>query len=62
MLLASLAGFNLGVEVGQLIVVAALLPLLFLFRRSAKARVAVNAAASTVCAVLAVVWLAERLH
>jgi hypothetical protein len=60
-LLASLAGFNLGVELGQLVVVAGLLPLLFLARHFAVARV-VNALGSTVCAALAVVWLAERLQ
>ena len=56
----TLAGFNLGVELGQLVVVAALLPLLFVVSRSALARIAVNASGSTVCAALAVVWIAER--
>ena len=61
-LLASLGGFNLGVELGQLAVVAALLPLLFLARRRAVSRFAVNALGSAACAALAVVWLAERLN
>ena len=61
-LLASLAGFNLGVELGQLAVVAALMPLLFLARRFAASRFAVNALGSTACAALAIVWLAERLN
>jgi hypothetical protein len=60
-LLASLAGFNLGVELGQLAVVAALLPLLFFARRFAASRFAVNALGSAACAALAIVWLAERL-
>jgi hypothetical protein len=59
-LLAALAGFNIGVELGQLVVVAALLPLLLVAGRSATGRFAVNAAGSTACAALAVVWLAER--
>jgi hypothetical protein len=59
-LVPTLAGFNLGVELGQLVVVAALLPLLFVASRFALTRLAVNAAGSTVCAALAVVWIAER--
>lgn len=59
-LLATLGGFNLGVELGQLVVVAALLPLLLIVGRSAFGRVAANAVASSACAVLAIVWIAER--
>jgi hypothetical protein len=58
--LAALAGFNLGVELGQLAVVALLLPLLLVVRNLGLARVAVNAAGSTACAGLAIFWLAER--
>ena len=61
-LLASLAGFNVGVELGQLLVVATLMPLLFLARRYDASRLAVNALGSTACAALAAVWLAERLN
>jgi HupE/UreJ protein len=61
-LLASLAGFNLGVELGQLAVVAALLPLLFIARRFAVSRFTVSVLGSTACAALAIVWLAERLN
>jgi hypothetical protein len=60
--LAGLAGFNVGVELGQLAVVACLLPLLFLARHRAESRLAVNALGSIACAALAVVWLAERLN
>jgi hypothetical protein len=60
-LLASLAGFNAGVELGQLVVVAALMPLLFFARRFAVSRIACNTLGSALCAVLACVWLAERL-
>ena len=59
-LLATLGGFNLGVELGQLAVVAALLPLLFVAGRSAFTRTAVNAAGSFGCGALAIVWIAER--
>ncbi len=61
-LLATLAGFNLGVEIGQLAVVVALLPLLFLARRFAVSRFAVSVLGSAACAALAIVWLAERLN
>jgi hypothetical protein len=59
-LLPTLGGFNLGVELGQLAVVAALLPLLFIAGRSALGRVAVNTAGSLACGALAIVWIAER--
>jgi hypothetical protein len=58
---ASLAGFNVGVELGQLAVVAAALPILFALRDSRVARVAVNYACSAACVGLAAIWLAERL-
>jgi hypothetical protein len=57
----SLAGFNVGVELGQIAVVAAGLPLLFAVRGHWFGRAAVNYACSTACGVLAVVWLAQRL-
>jgi hypothetical protein len=59
-LLATLGGFNLGVELGQLAVVATLLPLLFAAARSPVARTTVNAAASLACGALAIFWIAER--
>lgn len=59
--LASLLGFNLGVELGQLAVVAALLPLLFLLRRPAwYARVAMPLGSLAIAGV-AGNWLLERL-
>ena len=61
-LLASLAGFNVGVELGQLAVVAGLMPLLFLARRFTASRLVFNTLGSTACGALAVVWLAERLN
>jgi hypothetical protein len=59
-LLATLGGFNVGVELGQLAVVAVLLPLLLVVGRSALGRVAANSVASVACGGLAIVWIAER--
>ena len=57
----SLAGFNVGVELGQIAVVATALPLLFAVRGHGFGRAAVNYACSAACGVLAVAWLAQRL-
>ena len=57
----SLAGFNVGVELGQIAVVATALPFLFAVRGYGFGRVAVNYACSAACGALAVVWLAQRL-
>lgn len=57
----SLLGFNLGVEVGQLAIVAVFLPLAYLLRRSAFYRQGVFVGGSLLTAALALVWLAERL-
>lgn len=56
----SLVGFNLGVELGQLAIVAVLLPLAFALRRTATYRQGVIGAGSVAIAVLAVAWLTER--
>jgi hypothetical protein len=58
---ASLAGFNAGVELGQLAVVAAALPALFALRVHRLGRLAANYACSGGCAALAIVWLVDRL-
>ena len=59
--LASLLGFNLGVEFGQLLVVAAVLPLLFALRRPRwYARVAMPLGSLAIAA-LAADWLLQRL-
>jgi len=60
-LIASLLGFNLGVELGQLAVVAVALPLLFSLRGARTWSSAVNYACSSACGVLGAVWLAQRL-
>lgn len=56
-----LLGFNLGVELGQLLIVAAFMPLAWAFRATLFYRRGVVLAGSGVIAVLALVWLAERL-
>ena len=55
-----LAGFNLGVEAGQLAIVAAVLPLLYALRSSILYRRRFVPAASIVVGLLAVGWLIER--
>ena len=58
---AALVGFNLGVEFGQLLVVAPVLPLLYALARTRVYRVALMQAFSAVIAVLAAWWLVQRL-
>ena len=60
-LLLSLVGFNVGVELGQLTIVAVFLPLAFWARRSAAYRTLVLRAGSVVIALLALLWLFERV-
>ena len=56
----ALLGFNLGVECGQLAIVAAFLPLAFLVRRSWFYRRAVLVGGSLLIAAVAAAWLVER--
>jgi len=56
----SLAGFNLGVEAGQLAIVAAFLPLAYAMRATLAYRRVVFAGGSAAIAAVAAVWLAER--
>ena len=56
----ALVGFNIGVEVGQLAIVAVFLPLTFLLRRTTFYRQGVRVGGSLLIAALAAVWLAER--
>ena len=58
-LVLSLAGFNVGVEIGQLAIVAAFLPLAFVLRRSWFYRQLMTAG-SAVIVMIATVWLVER--
>ena len=59
-LVLALVGFNLGVETGQLAIVAVFLPLAFLLRHSWFYRRLVLLGGSILIAILAAVWLAER--
>ena len=59
-LLLALVGFNLGVEGGQLAIVALFLPLAFALRRTAFYRRTVMVGGSLLIAALAGVWLVER--
>ncbi len=59
-LVLSLLGFNLGVEVGQLAIVAAFLPLAYWLRHSRFYRRGVFVGGSVLTLLLAAVWLAER--
>jgi hypothetical protein len=56
----ALLGFNLGVECGQLAIVAAFLPVAFLLRRSWFYRRAVLTGGSLLIAVVAGMWFVER--
>ena len=56
----ALVGFNVGVEVGQLAIVAVFLPLAFVLRHSWLYRRGVLAGGSALIAVLAAVWFLER--
>lgn len=59
-LVLALVGFNLGVETGQLAIVAAFLPLAYLLRRTWLYRRMVLLGGSILIALVALVWLVER--
>jgi hypothetical protein len=58
--LAALVSFNVGVELGQLAIVVALLPVLYLARRTLAYSKVVMPAGSFVIAVVALIWFVER--
>jgi hypothetical protein len=60
-LLLSLVGFNVGVELGQLAIVAVFLPLAFAARSTVAYRKVVLLGGSALITVIALVWLVERL-
>ena len=60
-LVVSLVAFNVGVELGQLAIVALLLPLAFLLRETALYPRVMMRVGSTAIAAVAGVWLIERL-
>jgi hypothetical protein len=59
-LVGSLLGFNLGVEIGQMAIVVALLPVLYIIRRT-YAYQAVLWAGSGLTAVIAAIWTVQRM-
>ena len=59
-LVLALLGFNLGVEIGQLAIVAVFLPVAYALRRTAFYRQGVRVGGSLLIAAIAAVWFAER--
>ena len=59
-LLVALVGFNVGVELGQLAIIAAFLPLAYALRRSWAYRRVVFVGGSAVIVVVAMIWMVER--
>jgi hypothetical protein len=60
-LLLALVGFNLGVEVGQLAIVSAFVPIAFMLRRTWVYKRLALVGGSLVITVLAATWMAERM-
>jgi hypothetical protein len=60
-LVLSLLGFNVGVEVGQLVIVACFLPAAYLLRNTTLYRKGVFVGGSFLTLLVALVWLAERV-
>ncbi len=60
-LVLALVGFNLGVEAGQLAIVALFLPLAYGLRRSWAYRRMIFVGGSVLIALVAAVWMAERM-
>ena len=58
--LVALFAFNVGVEFGQLAIVAGLLPVLFLMRRSSTYTQVALPAGSMVIMVIGVTWILQR--
>jgi len=59
-LAVSLAGFNIGVELGQLGVVLVVVPLIFVLRERRMYRPAILVGGSTAIAVVAAAWFIQR--
>ena len=59
-LLLALVAFNVGVELGQLVIVAAFLPLAYALRRTLFYRLLLLKAGSVLIALVAALWLIER--
>jgi hypothetical protein len=60
-LVLSLLGFNVGVEIGQLVIVACFLPVAYLLRNTLLYRRGVFVGGSILTLMVALVWLAERV-
>jgi hypothetical protein len=60
-LVRSLVGFNIGVELGQLAIVLAFLPLAFVVRQTVFYKRFTIAAGSLMVATIAAIWMAERV-
>ncbi|MEM1106296.1 MAG: HupE/UreJ family protein [Pseudomonadota bacterium] len=58
--LVALAGFNIGVEIGQIVIVAAVFPLLFLIRRWQLYPMLILRLASAALIAIALFWFVER--
>ena len=58
--LAMLFGFNLGVEIGQLVIVAAVLPVLYILEKTVFYRNFILYGFSALTACIAAIWAAER--
>lgn len=59
-LVLALVGFNVGVEAGQLAIVAVFLPIAFMMRRTPFYRRAILLGGSVLIALLAAIWFVER--
>jgi hypothetical protein len=57
----SLFGFNVGVELGQMAIVAVFLPLAFLIRKTKFYELVVLKIGSIVIACIAAIWMLERI-
>ncbi len=57
----SLFGFNLGVELGQIAIVAVFLPIAFLFRKTKFYEIVVLKLGSILIACIAAIWMLERI-
>ncbi len=60
-LLLALVAFNLGVELGQLAIVAVFLPIAYALCETAFYRRFIMTGGSLIVATIAAIWLAERL-
>ena len=60
-LVSALAGFNIGVEIGQLIVVGSVFPVLYFLRRTTFYKPVILHGGSAVLIAIAMFWFVERV-